>query len=299
MKSDLKNLKFSCIGIIIKPHASSVKSTLQTLIKFLTQKNCNIILDEQIPDNLVKGKIEKANHEEIGKLCSLVIVVGGDGTILNAARSLAHAQVPLLGINVGRLGFLADILPDDLEDSLKEILHGSYREEQRFLLETQVLRDNKTIFEGDALNDVVVHIRNVARMMEFEIKINDLFVNHQRADGIVIATPTGSTAYSLSLGGPILHATLDAITLVPISPHTLSSRPLVVNSDSKIDILVCDTKEGIAQATCDGQLSMDLKVGDHIKVQRKADTITLLHPKHHNYFEILRAKLHWNKQITE
>ena len=132
-------------------------------------------------------------------------------------------------------------------------------------------------------------------MIEFETRINGEFVNHQRADGIVISTPTGSTAYALSSGGPILHATLDAITLVPISPHTLSSRPLVVDSSSQIDIMICNTKEGIAQATCDGHLSTDVHVGDHIKVTRKKDKITLLHPNQHNYFEILRAKLHWSE----
>ena len=210
-------------------------------------------------------------------------------------RSLSHTQVPLLGINVGRLGFLADISPEELEASLDEILNGSYREEQRFLLEMQVIRDDKIIFEGDAFNDVVVHIRDVARMIEFETRINDEFVNHQRADGIVASTPTGSTAYALSAGGPILHATLDAITLVPISPHTLSSRPLVINADSQIKILICNTKGGIAQATCDGHLSTDVHVGDHINIKRKADKITLLHPKQHSYFEILRAKLHWSE----
>jgi NAD+ kinase len=132
-------------------------------------------------------------------------------------------------------------------------------------------------------------------MIEFETRINDEFVNHQRADGIVISTPTGSTAYALSSGGPILHATLDAITLVPISPHTLSSRPLVVDADSLINILVCNTKEGIAQVTCDGHLSTELHVGDHIKVKRKQEKITLLHPRQYNYFEILRAKLHWSE----
>ncbi len=288
-------MKFNTIGIIIKPEAESVRQTLLPLFEFLNNKNCNIILDEQIPDAINSGNYQKANREGIGKQCDLVIVVGGDGTILNAVRSLAHAHVPLLGINVGRLGFLADISPDELEDSLDDILNGAYREEQRLLLEMQVLRDNKVIFEADAFNDVVVHIRDVARMIEFETRINDEFVNHQRADGIVISTPTGSTAYALSSGGPILHATLDAITLVPISPHTLSSRPLVVNADSQIDILICNTKEGIAQATCDGHLSTDVHVGDHIKVKRKAEKITLLHPKQHNYFEILRAKLHWSE----
>jgi len=288
-------MKFKTIGVITKPQAESVTQTLQTLFEFLKNKNCNVILDQQIPDTINRCNFKKASREEIGEQCDLVIVVGGDGTILNAVRSLVDADVPLLGINVGRLGFLADISPDKLEQSLDEILNGSYREEQRILLEMQVLRDNKIIFEGDAFNDVVVHIRDVARMIEFETRINDEFVNHQRADGIVISTPTGSTAYALSSGGPILHATLDAITLVPISPHTLSSRPLVVNSDSQIDVLICNTKEGIAQATCDGHLSADVHVGDHIKVKRKQEKITLLHPKQHNYFEILRAKLHWSE----
>jgi NAD+ kinase len=288
-------MKFNTIGIITKPEAESSRQTLQSLCDFLGKHNCTVILDEQAPDINNNCRFTKADRETIGKQCDLAIVIGGDGTILNAARSLAHAHVPLLGINVGRLGFLADISPDQLEASLDEILSGSYREEQRFLLEMQVVRDNKVIFEGDAFNDVVVHIRDVARMIEFETRINDEFVNHQRADGIVISTPTGSTAYALSSGGPILHATLDVITLVPISPHTLSSRPLVVNADSQINILICNTKDGIAQATCDGQLSTDVHVGDHIKIKRKLKKITLLHPRKYSYFEILRAKLRWSE----
>lgn len=288
-------MKFNSIGIITKPEAESARQTLQSLCNFLNNRNCAVILDEQAPDIINNCGFTKASRETIGNQCDLAIVIGGDGTILNAVRSLAHADVPLLGINVGRLGFLADISPAQLETSLDEILNGSYREEQRLLLEMQVFRDNKLIFEADAFNDVVVHIRDVARMIEFETRINDEFVNHQRADGIVISTPTGSTAYALSSGGPILHATLDAITLVPISPHTLSSRPLVVHADSKINVLICNTKEGIAQATCDGHLSTDVYVGDHIKVKRKEKKITLLHPRQYNYFEILRAKLHWSE----
>jgi NAD+ kinase len=288
-------MKFNTIGVITKPQAESVSQTLQALFDFLIKNNREIILDDQIPDSINCCGLKKASREIIGKKCDLVIVVGGDGTILNAVRSLAHDNVPLVGINVGRLGFLADVSPDGMEDILFEILNGSYREEQRLLLEMQVTRDDKVIFEADAFNDVVVHIRDIARMIEFETRINGQFVNHQRADGIVISTPTGSTAYALSSGGPILHATLDAITLVPISPHTLSSRPLVVNANSEINVLICNTKEGIAQVTCDGQLSTDVHVGDHIKVKRKQDKITLLHPKEHNYFDVLRAKLHWNE----
>ncbi len=286
-------MKFNTIGIITKPQAELINQTLQSVFVFLNNKKCKILLDEQIPDSINNFNFKKVSREIIAEHCDLVIVVGGDGTILNAVRSLAHADVPLLGINVGRLGFLADISPNELEASLDDILNGSYREEQRFLLEMQVLRKGKIIFEGDAFNEVVVHIRDVARMIEFETRINDEFVNYQRADGIIVSTPTGSTAYALSAGGPLLHATLDAIALVPIAPHTLSNRPIVVHADSQIEILICNTKEGIAQATCDGHLSTDVHVGDNIKIKRKADKITMLHPKQHNYFEILRAKLHW------
>ncbi len=288
-------MKFKTIGIITKPQPELTKETLKSLFSFLKKKNCSVILDNQIPDSINNYQFDKGSRKDIGEKCDLCVVVGGDGTILDAVRSLAHANVPLLGINVGRLGFLADISPDELETSLDEILDGSYREEQRLLLEMQVLRNGKVIFSADAFNDVVLHIRDVAKMIEFETRINDEFVNYQRADGMVISTPTGSTAYALSSGGPILHATLDVITLVPISPHTLSSRPIVVDANSLIDILICNTKDGIAQATCDGHLSTDLHVGDHLKVKRKADKITLLHPKQHNYFEILRAKLHWSE----
>jgi NAD+ kinase len=288
-------MKFKTIGIITKPQPELTKKTLVSLFAFLKDKNCDVVLDDQIPDSINDYQFDKGSRKDIGEKCDLCIVVGGDGTILDAVRSLVHANVPLLGINVGRLGFLADISPDELETSLDEILDGSYREEQRLLLEMQVLRNGKVIFSADAFNDVVLHIRDVARMIEFETRINDEFVNYQRADGMVISTPTGSTAYALSSGGPILHATLDVMTLVPISPHTLSSRPIVVDANSLIDILICNTKNGIAQATCDGHLSTDLHVGDHLKVKRKADKITLLHPKQHNYFEILRAKLHWSE----
>ncbi len=286
--------KFSKIGIITKPQAESASETLQHLFSYLKQRGNKVLVDECIPES-INHYFPSGSRDDINRQCDLAIVVGGDGTILSAVRSLTKSNVPLLGINVGRLGFLADISPQELEHALDDILSGHYREEQRFLLECEVVRNDQVIFSGDAFNDVVVHIRDVARMIEFETRINDTFVNHQRADGMVVSTPTGSTAYALSAGGPILHATLEAITLVPISPHTLSSRPIVVNADSHIDILVCNTKEGIAQATCDGHLSTDVLVGDQIKIRRKPGHITILHPQQHSYFEILRAKLRWSE----
>lgn len=287
-------MKFKHIGVITKPEAETVRDTLHTLFSYLKKNGCNVMAEETIPAT-INHYFPSGTRDEIAKHCDLAIIVGGDGTLLSAVRSLADSKVPLLGINAGRLGFLADISPDVLETSLDEILNGCYREEQRFLFESRVVRNDQTISIGNAFNDVVVHIRNIARMIEFETRINNTFVNHQRADGIIVSTPTGSTAYALSVGGPILHPTLDAIALVPVAPHTLSSRPIVVSADSQIDILVCDTKGGIARSTCDGHISTDVHVGDHIKISRKSPCITLLHPRQHNYFEILRAKLHWSE----
>lgn len=284
---------FKKIGIIIKPHAEPVKDRLEHLLLFLKDKNYTIFLDESAKG--LSHDDELINRETLSDCCNLVITLGGDGTILNAARSLANKNVPMVGINIGRLGFLADVSSDEIDTVLDDILSGQHIKEERFLLEAKVKRNNKVIFSGDALNDVVIHVRDVARMIEFETSINSQFVNHQRADGLIIATPTGSTAYALSSGGPILQSDLDAITLVPICPHTLSSRPLVVDADSEIDILISETKQAFAHVTCDGQTSFDVDIGDHVIIKRKQHRVTLLHPKNHNNFDILRAKLHWSE----
>ena len=285
-------MKFSTIGIIVKPHTEVVQDTLEHLLAYLSTKPCTAVLDDSA-DGLTDRAV--VSREELGNQCDLVITIGGDGTILNAARSLADKNVPLVGINIGRLGFLADVSPDEIDTVLDNVLSGNFIEEKRFLLNASVYRNEKVIFTSVALNDVVVHVRDVARMIEFETYIDGQFVNHQRADGLVISTPTGSTAYALSSGGPILQANLDAIALVPICPHTLSNRPIVVNSRSEVDILVCETKQAIAQVTYDGQNSFDVELGDHIVIKRKENAITLLHPPGHNNFEILRAKLHWSE----
>ena len=287
-------MSFKTIGVIVKPHTELVKDKLEHLLDYLKQKDCEILLDESV-DGLLSAQSNIISRDELGNRCDIVITLGGDGTMLNAARSLADKDVPLIGINIGRLGFLADVSPNEIDTVLDDILSGKHIKEERFLLEANVKRNDKVIFSGDALNDVVVHVRDVARMIEFETRVNDQFVNHQRADGLIISTPTGSTAYALSSGGPILQANLDAITLVPICPHTLSSRPLVINASSEVDILISETKQAIAQVTCDGQTSFDVDTGDHITIKRKQHTIILLHPQGHNNFDILRAKLHWNE----
>jgi len=223
--------------------------------------------------------------------------VGGDGTFLSAVRSLADFGTPVLGINLGRLGFLADISPDQMLEHLQQILDGQYVDESRFLLEAEVIRSGETVARADAFNDVVVHIRDVARMIEFETYINGQFVNFQRSDGLVISTPTGSTAYALSSGGPLLHATLDAMVLVPICPHTLSNRPLVINANSTVEVVIGDSKQTTSQVTFDGQTAFDVIAGDKIVVRKKQNIIHLIHPASYDYYDILRAKLHWSEQL--
>lgn len=288
-------MAFHNIGIIVKPDIEAVQQTTLQTIEFLRHRGCKLFLDtstQGINSGESGGLVDR---KEIGNNCDLVIVIGGDGTFLNAARSLAFTDISLVGINIGRLGFLVDVSPDDLNNSLEQIFSGNHSTEERFLLHASVCRDNEVIFSADALNDVIVHIRDVARIMEFETRINGTFVNHQRADGMIISTPTGSTAYALSSGGPLLHPTLDAITLVPISPHTLSNRPIVIDSNSEVDVFIFETKQANAQITCDGQTSYDVKKGDHIRVKRHNHHIKLLHPPGYDHFHTLREKLHWSE----
>ena len=290
-------MNIKTLGIIAKNKDQAVINTVNTLLEFLQKKSYKIMFDQSVEDLFSDSNLNITDRKTLGKECDLAIVVGGDGTFLSAVRSLSDFDIPIMGINLGRLGFLVDISPDDMQQHLEAILAGNYVEERRILLEAQVIRDGHIINEGCALNDVVVHIRDVARMIEFNTYINDQFVNHQRSDGLVVSTPTGSTAYSLSSGGPLLHANLDAIVLVPICPHTLSNRPLVVNADSKVEVIIGDGRQSTAQVTFDGQTAFDVKPGDKILIRRKTKTVCLIHPENYDYYEILRAKLRWSEQL--
>lgn len=290
-------MNIKTIGIIAKKEGENITETVNTLHHYLKGKGYTV-LHEQCEQVVIENNhVEFTDRQSLVKRCDLAIVVGGDGTFLSAVRSLAGHNVPVMGVNLGRLGFLVDISPDEMLDRLEEILHGEYVDEKRFLLHSQVVRDGKVISEAEAFNDVVVHIRDVARMIEFETYINGQFVNFQRADGVVVSTPTGSTAYALSGGGPLLHATLDAIVLVPICPHTLTNRPLVVNADSNVEIVIGESKQSTAQVTFDGQTALDVVPGDRIQIKRKAEYIHLIHPSSYDYYEILRAKLRWSEQL--
>lgn len=287
---------FRTIGLITKPNDGHLADTVRNLLEYLSSKSIELLVDQSAASLLQNTGLVAQSRAVVAERCDLAIVVGGDGALLHAARSLVSADVPLLGINRGRLGFLVDISPDDMVTHLDTILAGRYQEEQRFLLRGQALRDGQPIAESDAFNDIVVRVCQVARMIEFETSIDGRYLNTQRADGLIVATPTGSTAYALSGGGPILCPTLNAIVLVPICPHTLSNRPLVVDADSQIEVEICAHNAVPALVSFDGQNDIDLQAHDRITITRLPHPLRLIQPPHHDYFEILRAKLRWGEQ---
>ena len=268
---------------------------IERLYLFLRDSGRDVILDKSCEGTLSLANLNyvDCNHYNDN---DLVIVVGGDGSLLNAARTFAPHKIPIIGINLGRLGFLVDISPEQMLDSLNVMLNGEYITEERFLLHARVLRDQEIITEQLALNDIVINNYLQTRMIEFFIHVDAHYVNHERADGIVIATPTGSTAYALSAGGPILHPTLDAITLVPICPHTLNHRPLVIDSHHTITLTMDPDSDTQAQVSFDGQANIELQSDDQIQIRRSNIDVKLLHPEGYEYFDILRAKLRWGKQ---
>lgn len=284
--------KFEKIGLVVKFNDLSVSNTLHEVYSKLKSKGVELYLDHTTRG--LMGGPTTVNIETIGEQCDLAIIIGGDGTLLHAARELVDFDVPLVGINRGRLGFLVDVCPDKQMSLIDDILVGKYVSESRFMLEASIVRADEVIHSSYAFNDVVLRIRDLLQIMDFEVTINGNFVNRQRADGIIVSTPSGSTAYSLSNGGPIVNPSLDAIVLQPICPHTLSSRSLVVNADSEIKIHICDKGVPNAQTVCDGQVYMDAELDDVILVKRKEKRIHLLHPENYDYHHILREKLNWS-----
>jgi len=288
---------FGTVGIIGKHSAApEVGSTLRRLADHLRLRRCQVLLDAECTRALGLPPEDGLPVTVLGSRCDLVVVVGGDGTLLHAARAMAAHRVPLVGINLGRLGFLVDVLPDQIQTALDAVLEGDYEADTRSLLSAAVIGDPAEGRAYAALNDVVIHKWNTARMIEFETYIDGVFVNAQRSDGLIVSTPTGSTAYALSGGGPLVDPSLDAILLVPICPHDLSNRPLVVPGASRIEIRVCGQDHGHAQMTCDGQTEVPLPRESHVRVTRHPDRACLLHPKGHDHYQILRAKLGWGGQ---
>lgn len=286
---------FKRAGLVGKTADDKVTRTLHDLAAYLERRGVGIALDESTTANLGEQGHPVMTRDELAASCDLAIVVGGDGTLLNAARSFAATGVAVLGVNLGRLGFLVDVSPEDMTLQLDRIMDGEYSEERRTLLLSTATRDGEVLGENSALNDVIVHKRDIARMIELDTFIDGHFLNTNRSDGLIVATPTGSTAYALSGGGPIVHPKLDAIALVPICPHTLSNRPIVLDGSATIEVVL---HESTLEATvsCDGQLSTPLQAGDRVTIRKHAHALRLLHPPGHDYFGVLRRKLRWSEQ---
>ncbi len=282
------------VGLFGKYGDRGGRELLERLYGLLKARALGIVVEAETAAALGMRDVPTCALERIGTEIDLAIVLGGDGTLLGVARTLALHHVPLIGINAGRLGFLADVSTDNI-GMIDHILDGHYQTEERFLLSAAIIRDGVPVLTRLALNDVVVNKGELARLIEFETRIDGQLVSGSRADGMIVATPTGSTAYAMSAGGPILHPTLAAIVLVPICPQTLSNRPIVVHSGSRVEIVLVSDQS--AHVTFDGQSNFRLQNGDRLHVCRAETPVTLLHPEGRNHYEVLRQKLNWGRRV--
>lgn len=290
--------QFKSVGLIGRNHSEQTKTTAQRLVKCLEKLEVEIILSEILADLLEMPEADKGNEDYIAQQCELAIVIGGDGSMLGAARSMVTHNVPVLGVNRGRLGFLTDIMPNEVEKKITDVFAGNFITESRFLLDMTIIRDNKELAVGDALNDVVLYPGRHIRMIEFELYIDGQFVYSQSSDGLIVSTPTGSTAYALSGGGPLMYPSMDAIVLVPLNPHSLSSRPIVVSGDSQIKLVIGQRMSESLNVTCDGQDADLIKSGDEIHIKKKPKRLKLIHPSDYNYYSTCRKKLGWGQHLT-
>ena len=283
---------------LVGKRTSEIASSLKTLREFLQDRGCEVILERETAQSVGETGAS-AEFAEIGRSADLAIVIGGDGTMLAAARNLARHRTPLAGINQGRLGFMTDIALADMRESVGAILDGRYSIEERSLMDAEILRRNPAtgkealVLHTLSLNEAVVGKGSQGRLIEFEVRIDGDYVYRLRADGIIVATPTGSTAYALSAQGPILHPAVAAFALVPLNPHVLSARPVSVSEKCVIEIVMLHAAD--ARAHFDGFALTDLQEGDRLVLRRSADAIRFVHPPGYSYFEMLREKLRWSE----
>ncbi|OAM53307.1 NAD(+) kinase [Methylovorus sp. MM2] len=282
---------FQTVALIGKYMNPEMREQVLALARYLLDRHVGVFIEEKTAKQSEITGYTTLHINAIGAYADLAVVLGGDGTMLTAARALVDYKIPLVGVNRGRFGFLTDLSSESMLDAMERILAGEFNIEQRMLLTASIIRNGEVISQGLAMNDVVVNKSGLSRLIELEINIDGQFVHRQRSDGLILATPTGTTAYALSAGGPILHPTLDAIALVPIAPHTLSNRPIAINSASKVEITLIHAED--AGVHFDGQLNMSIQQGDKVLVERAEKTVSLLHPLGHSHYDMLREKLHW------
>lgn len=269
-----------------------VAEPMSIIAQFLVERGVEVLVSEAVQLDLPARRLPE---EELAPRADLIVTIGGDGTMLYATRLAVGHSVPLLGINRGRLGFLTDVTPEAMLSSLEAVLEGEFSRETRLLLHAELERPDGSRQIGIALNDVVLARRETGRMVDYETHIDGRYVNTHSGDGLIVATPTGSTAYALSCGGPIVQPDLDAMVLVPVCPHTLSDRPIVIPAASEVQIRLLERPETRGEVTCDGYPLSDLEDGDRLVVRAADDRITLIHPPGHDYYELLRSKLNWGK----
>ena len=284
---------FEHIGLIAKRDDPGVGPTVLRVASYLAERNVAVSVDSMASAFL--GRDDAMTRTELGKSCNACIVVGGDGTLLDAARAVTAFETPIIGINRGRLGFMVDVLPDEFSVALNQIFDGNGIRDERLMLEASLVINGQAQAPFLALNDVVVRNQAFARMVEFDTRVGGRFVTSHRADGIVIATPTGSTAYALSGGGPIVHPGINAITLVPICSHTLSDRPLVIGAGEELEVVIGGTHDTEALVTWDGQERHALAGGDKVVIRAAKQKMVMIHPPGYDYFNILRTKLRWGR----
>jgi NAD+ kinase len=286
--------RFGRIALIGKLRSADIAASLRELSEFLKKRGCEVLLEKETAAEMgARG----ADYEALGKRCDLAIVIGGDGTMLAAARDLVRHHVPLVGINQGRVGFMTDIGQSDMLAGIGSILEGQGSVEERSLLDAEILRGDKSILRTLALNEAVLGKGAQGRLIEFSLSLDGEFVYTLRADGMIVATPTGSTAYAMSAQGPILHPAVPALALVPLNPHTLSARPVSVSDRSQIEIVLLRAMD--ARAHFDGFALTDMAEGDRLVLRRSADTVRFVHPPGYRYFATLREKLRWSEVLQK
>ena len=284
------------VGIIVKPHQPEAMQTMCRLVRWLDERGIAAVACSGVDRERIKAEtncaVETLDREALAASVDLIVVLGGDGTMIAAARALREREIPVLGINHGHLGYLAEFHADEMSDALDSILEGNYRIDRRVMLDAELVRDGSVVLEGRVLNDVVIGKSALARIIEMEVEMNRQLVGSFRADGLIVSTPTGSTAYNLSAGGPIVYPSMDAVMITPICPHTLSNRPIVVPDDAEIEILFKTPQEEVA-LTLDGQIGFPLEMGDRVRVSKSRTAFNIVQPPDRNYFEVLRDKLRW------
>ena len=285
------------VGVIGRQGNPNIQDSLIAVIDYFSSRDRHVLVEQNTAQLIDPNKLDVVSSEVL-KTTDLLVVVGGDGSILGIAREFAESGIPVLGVNRGGLGFLADIPPNVIKEGLSAVINGDYRCERHFLLHMQTYRSGVLVSESPALNDVVVNSGSLSKMMDFQLFIDDEFVYELRADGLIISSPTGSTAYSLSAGGPIMHPSLDAIAIMPMFPHTLTARPIVVRGSSQIRVVL--NHEAIQpQVSADSQVEFDLQPSDEVVIRKYGYALNLIHPTTHSFYEACRSKLDWGTRLTQ